>query len=144
MYNIVRQMISANKILGGISMVENVSGELKKYLEGKPFISKLLSFDMIILYASVALMIINIITYLGGIISGLILYVFVLGILLCIANNNYTALTLGLGVAALIEVVKLIISIFSKYSLFSWVSLYAVIIYGFFAYMAYNKTTQKR
>lgn len=36
-------------------MIENLNGELKKYLEGKPVVSALLSFDMIVLYVAAGL-----------------------------------------------------------------------------------------
>ncbi len=123
-------------------MIENVNGELKKYLEGKPIVSKLLSLDMIILYVAVGLMILNTIVSLGGFVSGLLLYVLVLGVVLCLANSNYTALMIGLGANAALEIVSIIIYLF-KYRVISWGSLYAAIIYGFFAFMAYKKTFSK-
>ncbi|MGI6050707.1 MAG: hypothetical protein ACOYEI_07770 [Acetivibrionales bacterium] len=124
-------------------MIENLNGELKKYLEGKPVVSALLSFDMIVLYVAAGLMLLNLITPLGGFVSGLLLYVLLLGVVLCLANNNFTALMIGLGVKAGIEIVYLLISIFGKYRAFSWSSLYAAVIFGFFAFLAYKKTFSK-
>ena len=60
-------------------MIENVNNELKKYFESKPIISSLLGLDMILLYGCVALMLLNSFVYLGGIISGILLYVLYLG-----------------------------------------------------------------
>lgn len=124
-------------------MIENLNRELKKYLEGKPVVSALLSFDMIVLYVAAGLMLLNLITPLGGFVSGLLLYVLLLGVVLCLANNNFTALMIGLGVKAGIEIVYLLISIFGKYRAFSWSSLYAAVIFGFFAFLAYKKTFSK-
>ena len=62
-----------------------------KISEGKPVVSALLSFDMIVLYVAAGLMLLNLITPLGGFVSGLLLYVLLLGVVLCLANNNFTA-----------------------------------------------------
>ncbi|MGI6085776.1 MAG: hypothetical protein ACOYIF_10085 [Acetivibrionales bacterium] len=121
-------------------MIENVSNELKKYFESKPIVSSLLGFDMIILYASVALTILDYFVYLGGIIGGIIYYAFILGILLCLANKNFSALMIGLGVRALIDLITFIRYLFNEYIGFSWSLLYATLVYGFFAFMAYKKT----
>ena len=117
-------------------MIENVNNELKKYFESKPIISSLLGSDMILLYGCVALMLLNSFVYLGGIISGILLYVFILAVLLCLANNNFNALMIGLGVQVLIELISF------RYG-FYWSTLYAVLIYGFFAFMAYKKSMVK-
>ncbi len=125
-------------------MIENVSGELKKYLEGKPFFSALLSFDMIILYVSVALMLLGDIISLGSFINALIFYVFMLGIVLCLANANFQALMIGLGVRAIIAIVNLFQGFFWEYGGYlSWSALFALLIYGYFAYASYNKTLKK-
>ncbi|NLP00670.1 MAG: hypothetical protein GX386_10340 [Clostridiaceae bacterium] len=118
-------------------MIENVNNELKKYFESKPVISSLLGFDMIILYGCVALMLLNSFVYLGGIISGILFYIFILAVLLCLAKNNFNALMVGLGVKVLIELISF------RYG-FYWSTLYAVLIYGFFAFMAYKKSMVKK
>lgn len=117
-------------------MIENVNNELKKYFEGKPIVSSLLGLDMIILYGSVALMLLNSFLYLGGIISGILFYVFIFAILLCLANNNFSALMIGLGVYVLVRLISF------RYG-FSWSTLYAVLIYGSFTFMAYKKAMAK-
>ena len=124
-------------------MIENVSGELKKYLEGKPFFSALLSFDMIILYVSVALMVLGDIISLGSFINALIFYVFMLGIVLCLANANFQALMIGLGVRAIIAIVNLFQGFREYGGYLSWSALFALLIYGYFAYASYNKTLKK-
>lgn len=124
-------------------MIENVSNELKKYFESKPIVSSLLGLDMIIIYVSVALMALSSFVYLGGIISGLLFYVFILSILLCLANKKFDALMIGLGVKAILEIISFFRQLFNKYLGFSWGALFAVLIYGFFTYMAYKKTYTK-
>lgn len=124
-------------------MIENVSNELKKYFESKPILSSLLSLDMILLFGCVALILLNSFVYLGGIISGLLFYAFILAILLCLANKNFSALMIGLGVRALIELITFIMYLFNEYIGFSWSTLFALLIYGFFAFMAYKKTSVK-
>lgn len=124
-------------------MIENVSGELKKYFEGKPIVSALLSLDMIILYVAAGLMVLNRIVSIGTFVSALLLYVLVFGAVLCLANNNFSAIMIGLGVKAGVDLVSLVISIFGRYRAFSWSSLYSAIIFAFFAYMAYKKTFAK-
>jgi len=123
-------------------MIENVSNELKTYFESKPLLSSLLVFDLYILLGCSVLRFLDVFVYLGGIISGLIFYVFILGILLCLAKKNFFALTIGLGVEALINLIYLIRYLARNYG-FSWSSLFGLIIYGLFAYMAYKKYSAK-
>ncbi len=124
-------------------MIENVSNELKTYFEGKPIISSLLAFDMYILLGCSALRFLDIFVNLGGIISGLLYYVFILGILLCLAKKNFCALTIGLGVEALIDLIYLIKYLSGDYGFFSWSSLFGLLVFGFFAYMAFKKYSAK-
>jgi len=123
-------------------MIENVSNELKTYFEGKPVLSSLLMLDMYILLGCSALRFLDVFVYLGGIISGLLFYVFMLGILLCLAKKNFFALTIGLGAEALIDLIYLIRYLARNYG-FSWSSLFGLIIYGFLAYMAFKKYSAK-
>lgn len=124
-------------------MVENVSNELKTYFEGKPILSSLLVFDMYILLGCSVLRFIDIFVYFGGIISGLLYYVLILGILLCLAKKNFFALTIGLGIEALIDLIYLIKNLGGDYGFFSWSSLFGLLVYGFFAYMAFKKYSVK-
>jgi len=125
-------------------VIENVSSALKKYLEGKPYLSALLSFAAIILYVTVGIMLFNSFVYLGGFISGLLEYVFYLAIVLCLANADFQALMIGLGVRSIVAIVNLCQALFDDYlNFFSWSSFFAILVYGFFAYMAYTKTVRK-
>jgi len=133
---------TANK-RGGVVMIQNVSNELKTYFESKPVLSSLLNFGMYILLGCSALRFLDIFVYLGGIISGLLFYVFVLGILLCLAKKDFFALTIGLGVEALINLIYLIRYLARNYG-FSWSSLFGLIIYGFLAYTAFRNYSAKR
>jgi hypothetical protein len=99
---------------------------------------------MIILYVSVALMLLGDIISLGSFINALIFYVFMLGIVLCLANANFQALMIGLGVRAIIAIVNLFQGFFWEYGGYlSWSALFALLIYGYFAYASYNKTLKK-
>jgi len=126
-------------------VIENVSGELKKYLEGKPVISVLLSFGAIILYVALGIMLIGTFTFLGGFISTLIQYVFYLGIILCLANADFQALLIGLGGRTLIALIALIMTIASdlREYLNWWDPIFALLIFGFFTYLAYKKVARK-
>lgn len=124
-------------------MIENVSNELKKYFEGKPILPALLAFDMYLLLGCSALRFLDIFINLGGIISGLLYYVLILGILLCLAKKNFFALTIGLGIEALIDLIYLIKYMSGDYGFFSWSSLFGLLVYGFFAFMAFKKYSAK-
>jgi len=123
-------------------MIENVSNELKTYFGGKPVLSSLLVLDMYILLGCSILRFLDVFIYLGGIISGLLFYVFILGILLCLANKNFFALTIGLGIEALINLIYIIRYLARNYG-FSWSSLFGLLIYGFFTYLAFKKYSTK-
>lgn len=124
-------------------MIENVSNELKKYFEGKPILPTLLAFDMYILLGVSLLRFLAIFIHFWSIISALFNYVLILGILLCLAKKNYFALTIGLGVEALMDLISLIRYLPGEYGFFSWSSFYGLLIYGFFAYMALKKYSAK-
>lgn len=125
-------------------MIENVSAELKKYFEGKSMFSSLLGIGSYILYGAAALSLLNCIVSLGGFVSAIITYVFILGVLLCLANLDFNALMIGFGAAALGELILLFRGFFSEDGAFlSWDALFAVIIYGYFAYASYMKTLKK-
>lgn len=124
-------------------MIENVSYELKKYLEGKPVLPALLSIDMYFLIGVSALRFLDIFVNLGGIISGLLYYAFMLGIILCLANRNFFALTIGLGIEALNDLIYFIRYLSGDFGFFSWSSLFGLIVYGFFTYMAFKKYSAK-
>ena len=121
-------------------MIENVGAELKKYFESKSIFSSLLGFGSMIIYGSIALTFINL--FLGwGFISGLITYLFLLGVVLALANLDFTSLMIGFGANALLVLIGLIIILAN--GLFSWALLFTVAIYGYFTYAAYMKTLKK-
>lgn len=122
-------------------MIENVSNELKKYFEGKPIVSALLGLDMILLLGVVLLDFLGIFVGLG-LIGALIDYAMILAILLCLANRNFNALMMGLGAKAIVEIVTLIYWL-ARMQTFFWESFFSIIIFGFFAYMAYKKTLER-
>jgi len=119
-------------------MIENVSNELKKYFESKPVLSALLPVDMYLFFGCVILQFIMVFANLGGFISSLVYYLFFLSLLLCLANKNFFALMIGLGVKALTELIDFI-KYLAKYEMFMWGYLFAILVYGFFAYMAFRK-----
>jgi len=122
-------------------MIENVSNELKKYFESKPILPVLLPLDMYLLFGCVILYFIMIFVSLG-LIGSLVYYIFMLSLLLCIANKNFFALMIGLGARALIELIDFIVNLV-KYEWFGWGYIFAIIVYGFFAYMAFRKYSAK-
>lgn len=123
-------------------MIENVSNALKTYFEGKPILPALLAFDMYVLLGCSALNFLDIFINLG-IISTFLYYVFFLGILLCLAKKNFFALAIGLGVEALINLIYIIKYLPGDYGFFSWSSFIGMLVYGFFAYMAFKKYSAK-
>lgn len=123
-------------------MIENVSSELKKYLQGKSFLAPLLGFDMIILYAGAALYLLGLFVSYPLFISWLLTYVFLLGIILCLANLNYNALFIGLGVKAVVSLIQFFIFLFDSGS-FVLMCLADMALFGFLAYQAYLKTAKR-
>lgn len=124
-------------------MIENVGSELKKYFEGKSMLAALLGFDIIIFFGTIAIYALELVFYLGGIINGLLLYVFLLGIILVLANLNFNMLFIGLGARAAIALIDFFITLFRQYGFFYWGGLFTTAIFGFLAYLAYKKTQNK-
>lgn len=125
-------------------MIENVCSELRKYLEGKPILSSMLGFDKIILYVAAAFMLLSSIVYFGGFLNALFFYVFILGIVLCLADRQFRALTIGLAADALAAIINLFKGFFSEFGFYvNWNALLALLVFGFFAYEAYKKTLKK-
>jgi len=93
---------------------------------------------MYLFFGCVILQFIMVFANLGGFISSLVYYLFFLSLLLCLANKNFFALMIGLGVKALTELIDFI-KYLAKYEMFMWGYLFAILVYGFFAYMAFRK-----
>ncbi len=123
-------------------MIENVSNELKTYFESKPILSTLLAFDMYVLIGCSALRFLDVFLSLG-IISTLLYYVFFLGILLCLAKKNFFALTIGLGIEALIDLIYVIKYLPGEYGFFSYSNFIGMLVFGFFAFLAFKKYSAK-
>jgi uncharacterized integral membrane protein len=72
--------------------------------------------------------------------TGTIVYIgFILSVLLTFSKSEYRMLSIGLGVFSLDYVFNILRSLF-KYHLLNWSSIIYLVVWGFFAFMAYKKS----
>ncbi|HBQ63416.1 MAG TPA: hypothetical protein DD727_00515, partial [Clostridiales bacterium] len=103
----------------------------------------LLPLDVILLLGGLAVVVIQSILKinLGGFVSALGYWAFILGLLLSYANFHQLFLYIGLlGYGAIHLLIFLISLIFASYRYFSWGALFATAVYGGLGYLAYKKS----
>lgn len=120
----------------------NISSELRAFFSTNKIFKILLPIDMVLLFAGLAIILLGDIfgIYFGGIVSSLAHWAFILGLLLTYANMKEQFLYIGLLGYAAIQVINIIIGIFSAGHYFSWGSLFAALVYGGLGYLVLRKT----
>ena len=122
----------------------NISNELKVWLGANPLFNILLPLDIILLFAGLAVMVLQSIfkVNMGGLISSLAYWAFILGLLLTYVNFHLLYLYIGLFGYSAFQMLYFIISlIFIKFRFFSWSSLFAAAIYGGLGYLVFKYST---
>lgn len=120
----------------------NISNELRAFFRSNSIFKILLPIDMVLLFAGLALSLLNDVfgLYLGGFINSLAYWSFILGLLLTYANMKEQSLYIGLLGYAAIQALNILIALFSSGHYFYFSYLFELLIYGGLGYLVLKKT----
>jgi len=108
---------------------------VKSLLESNKISRTILSLDLIVMFASLALLLINSFSSIGNLLYAIAFWGFLAGLVLTFANLKTQMLYIGLYGYALANLIYLIRSIFSRWIGLSWFSLIAIVIFGGLGYL---------
>jgi len=108
---------------------------VKGLIESNRMSKILLPLDIIIMFAALALLLINAFSSIGSLLYAIAFWGFLAGLLLTFANLKSQMLYVGLYGYAIVNVIYFFRSLFSKWIGFSWFSLIAIVIFGGLGYL---------
>lgn len=108
---------------------------VKGLIESNKLSKSLLSLDMVITFAALALLLINSISSIGGLLYAIAFWGFLLGLVLMFANLKTQMLYLCMLGYAIVSIIHFFRLLFSKYSSFGWFQLAAIVIFGGLGYL---------
>ena len=121
---------------------QNISNELRGFFSTNKIFKLLLPLDIIIMFVGLALVFLSgtLGIYIGSILSGLIYWAFILGLLLTYANMKEQFLYIGLLGYGAVKLVDVLVAIIGRYHYLDWGSLYRLVIFGGLGYLVLRKT----
>ncbi len=124
---------------------QNISNELRSFFSSNKIFKMLLPLDMIIMFAGLALVLLNDVIgiSIGTFLGALAYWAFIIGLLLTYANLKEQFLYIGLFGYAGICFINVLIAIFGRLHYLSWGSLFRVLVYGGLGYLVLRKTMVK-
>lgn len=117
-----------------MSAYSDAGTSVKGMIESNKITKMLLSLDIIIMFASLALLLINSISGIGELLYAVAFWGFMIGIVLTFANLKNQMLYIGLFGYALANIIWFIRLLFTKYTGFGWYELIAIVIFGGLGY----------
>ncbi len=118
----------------------NISKELKEYFSDHRIFQVLLPLDMVFIFGGVGLMAVNAVISIGGLLSAIAYYGFLLGLLLAYANFNQRYLYLGFFTFGGIKAFSVLKSaLFYRY--LDFYGLISLIIFGGLGYLVFKNTS---
>lgn len=120
----------------------NISSELKAYFSNNTIFKVLLPIDMVLLFAGLAIMLLNGILGINfsNFIHGLAYWAFILGLLLTYANLHQQFLYIGLFGYGALHLYGLLEGLFNKYHSFNWSDLFFVLVFGGLGYLVFKRS----
>lgn len=124
--------------------IEKVGASLKEYFEGNEFLKTVMNIVEYVIYVCVGLGILNVIATLGGFISAVLTYLFILLAFFAFAAKKYLALIILFGGQALISLVEFIKILANRVSVmglsyggyFSWEYFLAMVVFGLLIWLS--------
>jgi hypothetical protein len=117
-----------------MSAYSDAGTSVKGMIESNKITKMLLSLDIIIMFASLALLLINSISGIGELLYAIAFWGFMIGVVLTFANLKNQMLYIGLFGYALANIIWFIRLLFTKYTGFGWYELIAIVIFGGLGY----------
>lgn len=121
--------------------IEKVGVVFQEYCLNHRILKVLLPLSMPILLVSAILRVVQTFISLGSVVSVVVFVGYILGILLVFAMSEYQIMAIGIGIYSLGYVITLLRTLISIHML-SWSSALYLVIWAFFAYLAYQKSIQ--
>lgn len=109
---------------------------VKGLLESNKISKSLLSLDLVITFASLALLLINSISSIGSLLYAVAFWAFLLGLVLLFATLKTQMLYLCMFGYAIANVILFFRTLFGKYGFFNWSALIALAIFALLGYLA--------
>ncbi len=125
-----------------MSIFRRIGDDLKEGFSKIPVVSTMLHLDVILVFGSLAFLILNYILNLGVIgsfVGAFAWYILVIGLLMSWANKNTQFLYLGLYGYALYQLIMFIRYAFMKYGGFSFSMFVTILIYGGLGFLVMSK-----
>lgn len=125
-----------------MSIFRRIGDNLKEGFEKTPFLGSLMHLDVLLVFGSLAFLLLNLFLNLwiiGTILGAFAWYLLVVGLLMCWANRQTQFLYGGLFGYAAFQVIILLKNLFQKYSYFSFGTLVTALIYAGLGYLVYTK-----
>ena len=125
-----------------MSMFRKIGDDLKEAFEKVPVLNGLMHLDVILVFGSLAFLLLNMLLPLGiigTVVGAFAWYLLILGLLMCWANRQTQFLYAGLFGYAGYQLISLLRALFAKYSYFSFGTLVTVLIYAGLGYLVLTK-----
>lgn len=108
---------------------------VKGVLESNKLSKVALGLDMIIMFASLALLLINALSNIGSLLYAVAFWGFLAGLVLTFANLKTQMLYIGLYGYALVNIINFFRALFTRWAGFNWFALIAIVIFGGLGYI---------
>jgi len=125
-----------------MSTFRRIGDELKEGFSKIPVVSTLMHLDVILIFGSLAFLVVNYILNLGIIgnfVGAFAWYIFIIGLIMSWANANTQFLYAGLYGYAVYQLMMFVHYIFMKYGGFSFGMLVTILIYGGLGFLVMTK-----
>lgn len=125
-----------------MSIFRRIGDNLKEGFEKVPFLGSLMHLDVILVFGSLAFLLLNLflpLGIIGTVVGPLAWYLFMMGLLMCWANRQTQFLYAGLFGYAGYQLISFFKSLLQKYSYFSFGTLVAVLVYAGLGYLVLTK-----
>lgn len=119
--------------------IEKVGISFNEYCANNKILKVLLPLSVPILLVTAVIRFLQNFISIGSVASALVYVGFILGVLLTFAKSEYKMMSIGIGICILDYAYAVLMSLI-KYQSISWGSLIYILIWGFFAFMAYKKS----
>lgn len=119
--------------------IENVGIVFNEYCCNNKFLKVLLPINIPLLFIFAILRNVQNFISIGSSTGAIVFFGFILSALLTFSKSEYRMLSIGLGIYSLDYVYSIVRYLF-KYHILNWSSIIYLVVWGFFAFMAYKKS----
>ncbi len=118
-----------------MSVYTDAGTGVKGMLESNKISKMVLSLDLVIMFAALALLLINSFSSIGTLLYAIAFWGFLAGLVLTFANLKTQMLYIGLYGYAVVSIINFLRALFTRWVGFSWFALIAIVIFGGLGYL---------